>query len=103
MMGPITRWNDDRLDDLARRVNEHHLHLDRLDDLMITQAVFSTRLDDIAGDTGKCLLLLDEFKKDMAKHEIEVRKERITDRRWLIATSLTVAAIIVAAMGVFLG
>jgi cytochrome c-type biogenesis protein CcmH/NrfG len=99
----LIRWSDDRLDDLANRVHEHHQHLARLDDLITAHAVFAERLGDVARDTARCLSTLDQLKADMSSSVDQQRRDRKLDRRWLIATALTVAAIIVAALGVFIG
>jgi hypothetical protein len=100
---PLTRWNDDRLDDLARRVNETSEALRQLQDLRVSQSVLEAKVDDVAKDTVSCLMSLEQMKKDWMHRDEEARRERKLDRRWLIATALTVAAIIVASLGIFVG
>ena len=107
---PLQRWSDDRLDDLLARVDANTEQLRRLTDVMVQQAQMTERLEDLSEDTRTCLSEIRQMARDQAQkedaqrqREIEIRRERIVDRRWLIGTALTVSAIVVAALGVFLG
>lgn len=78
----MPRWTDERLDDLAKRVDG--------------------KLDDLAEDLTECLHKLEEMGLEWRVREQALRQERKSDIRWLIGTAIAVAAIIVAALGVFI-
>jgi len=105
----VQRWNDDRLDDLARRVDEHGDHLKALTEIMVQQAELKQKLSDLAEDTSSCLSSLQEITREWRQREQAQRdreetqrKERKADRRWLVGTAILVCSIIIAALGVFL-
>lgn len=61
------------------------------------------KVDGVQEDTHNCLSDLRELKRDLEKRGADQAKERKADRRWLIATLLTTAGLIVAALAIFLG
>jgi chromosome segregation ATPase len=100
---PLTRWNDDRLDDLAQSLRSQGNQLNALIDLRVEMAGLTQELNDVSGDTKSCVEALENLKRDLEKRSQEQIKERKADRRWMVATFLTTAGLIVAALAIFLG
>jgi hypothetical protein len=102
-MPELIRWSDDRLDDLWREVQG-------LSDMREEIIRIDVRTSSGATTQAECLRKLDALELRMNRRDeqrLEERKsqaqERKADRRWLLATLLTVAALIIAALGIFLG
>lgn len=98
-----TRWGDSRLDDLA---NEFRA----LRDLPAKLAELIVELRHLKDDTSACHKSVRELRREFNNYREEQqdlieahRLERKQDRRWMIGTVLTSAALVVAAMGVLLG
>lgn len=106
-MNPLHRWNDDRLDDLARRVDLNAKAFTelsgRLTDIIVEQARLSEKVGDVVHDVSACLTQIEEHRRESAARDVVQRRERKADRRWMVGTALTVAALIIAALGIFLG
>jgi hypothetical protein len=102
-MPELIRWSDDRLDDLWREVQG-------LSDMREEIIRIDVRTSSGATTQAECLRKLEALELRMNRRDeqrLEERKsqaqERKADRRWLLATLLTVAALIIAALGIFLG
>jgi hypothetical protein len=102
-MSPLTRWNDDRLDDLLQLVRSQGVQLGNLADMKSDMAGLKQKVDDVSEDTHSCVDSLNRLKTDLEHRSMEQSKERKADRRWLVATLLTTASLIVAALAIFLG
>lgn len=103
MTPPLTRWNDDRLDDLAALVRSQTGQINTLLDIRADMAGVRQKVDDVSEDTHSCLGSLDKLKTDLEKRARDQANERKADRRWMVATLLTTASLIIAALAVFLG
>jgi hypothetical protein len=102
-MPELIRWSDDRLDDLWREVQG-------LSDMREEIIRIDVRTSSGATTQAECLRKLDALELRMNRRDeqrLEERKaqaqERKADRRWLVLTLLTVAGLIIAALGIFLG
>lgn len=102
-MNPLSRWNDDRLDDLAQLVRSHSDQLNSLLDMRTEMAGLRQKVDDVSEDTHTCVASLDNLKTDLQKRSENQAKERKADRRWMIGTVLATASIVIAALAIFLG
>jgi uncharacterized protein Yka (UPF0111/DUF47 family) len=102
-MTELNRWSDDRLDDLARTVRTLAEQVTSLVDMRAEMAGLSQKVTDVSENTHSCVNALEKLKTDLENRSKEQSKERKADRRWLIATLLTTAGIIVAALAIFLG
>lgn len=102
-MTPLTRWNDDRLDDLARLVRSQGDQLQALTDMRVEMAGLRDKVEGVQEDTHHCLSDLRDLKKDLEARALSQQKERKADRRWMVATLLTTAGLVVAALAIFLG
>lgn len=118
----MERWTDDRLDDamrsIERTLNMHEKAIALFADTGNRVIKLDAHVTGIADDTAECrngihelrnqlkatadLLAEQELKQTQAKLEEreQLKRERISDRRWLIGTILTVMGLIVATMGV---
>jgi hypothetical protein len=99
----LLRWNDDRLDDLAGQVRHINLELQKITDVKTELAALKLQVMAIGTDSQECgddvkALRLDLEKRAQVQHE-----ERRADRKWLIATLLSTAGLIIAALAIFLG
>lgn len=92
----LVKWNDDRLDDLAREV--HNL-TDTRDAVIRLDGSVAT----VHADVTELAKAFEKWKIDEAVKVERQREERKADRRWLIGTVLASASIIVAALAVFVG
>jgi septal ring factor EnvC (AmiA/AmiB activator) len=103
----LTRWTDDRLDDLARQVQQNSDTLKYLGtvlgDLQILNARIDERLRETADDSHACLNGLKSLRDDLEQRSQAQAQERRADRKWLIATLLTTAGLIIAAVALFVG
>jgi hypothetical protein len=102
-MPELIRWSDDRLDDLWREVQG-------LSDMREEIIRIDVRTSSGATTQAECLRKLEALELRMNlrdEQRLEERKaqaqERKADRRWLVLTLLTVAGLIIAALGIFLG
>jgi hypothetical protein len=102
-MTPLDRWNDDRLDDLHAQVRGATKRLETMENIRGELIELRTNLHSVAEDAGQCLLDLRQLKLDLDKRAVDQHKERKADRRWVIATALTTAGLIIAALAIFLG
>lgn len=93
-MTVLGRWNDDRLDDLAREVHV-------LTDASVTTIRLEGQVEGLAKDLGELIRAFSEFKREESRKETEQHKERKSDRRWMIGTALTSAALVISALAVF--
>ena len=102
-MSPLSRWNDDRLDDLARQVQ---INTDAIKEhLKIREELIELRalVNGVADDTHECRTDVKTLKADWARRDEIQHNERKSDRRWMIGTALTTAGLIIAALAIFLG
>lgn len=107
---PVSRWNDDRLDDLARQVQ---INTDAIKEhLKIREELIEVKaeLRSISDDTHECRADVKSLKdardvdrKAQEERDLQQHKERKADRRWMIATALTTAGLIIAALAIFIG
>lgn len=93
---PLSRWNDDRLDDLARQVQE-------LAGVQAELAQMRERLGSVNDDTHSCITELRDLKAQLDRRAQTQHEERKSDRRWMIGTLLTTAGLVIAALAVFVG
>lgn len=102
-MTPVERWNDDRLDDLAAQVKTNTNQLLTLGDIRGELIDLRGQMRAMGEDSHECLTDLRQLKKDLDLRAIEQHKERKADRKWVVATALTTAGLIIAALAIFLG
>jgi hypothetical protein len=102
-MTPLTRWNDDRLDDLARAVRQQGEQLNALVDMRVEMTSLRDKVDGVQEDTHVTVAALEKLKENLEKRAVDQAKERKADRRWMVATLLTTAGLVVAALAIFLG
>jgi hypothetical protein len=92
----LVRWNDERLDDLAQEVRRN---ADVREQIVQLRAQVQT-----ASETaGRAVVKLEELEEHLAESARTQHRERVSDRRWMIATLLTTAGLVIAALGIFLG
>lgn len=114
MTPELRRWTDERLDDLAKRVEDNTRQQDLINqlrtdvstlksDLSGIVATLRTELRGVGGDTVQCITELRDLKVDLKKREEVQHDERRADRRWMIGTLLTTAGLVIAALAIFLG
>lgn len=87
---------DNRLLDLASDVRA-------LSPLVIAHAEMGVKLTTAVAEAKAAHDSTEQLRQDLADREVEQRKERKSDRRWMIGTVLTTATLVVAALAVFLG
>jgi chromosome segregation ATPase len=102
-MPTFTRWNDDRLDDLARQVARNAERLEEYTQIREELAKVRERLANVSGDTHDCITELRALKRDLEDRARSQHDERKADRRWMFATVLTTAGLIIAALAIFIG
>ena len=102
-MTPLERWTDDRLDDLAERVNT----LMRMQEKI---AAMEIQLVQVHAQSTQCLdelRLMRRAQEVAEEHRLErdeaQRQERKQDRKWAIATIIAVLTLVIGALAVFLG
>lgn len=113
-----SRWTDERLDDNVGIIHDELRALRELPNAMATLAV---RIDQVGKDVDNCYVnvrdvaqrlsryIEDEHKRRETEAEKEEllkeqrRQERKSDRRWLVATGLSSAGLVVAAIGLITG
>lgn len=100
-MAALSRWNDDRLDDLAERVQTLARQQEQLLQMRAELVEVRTNLLNVSGDTSECIAALGRLKSDLDQRAIMQHDERKADRRWMIATLLTTAGLIIAALAIF--
>ena len=87
----LSRWNDDRLDDLAAEVRM----LNQMPEKIIR---VETELINVSKDAQACLEEVKTLNQHLSKREEEQRIERKSDRRWLVGTGMTSASLVIAAL-----
>jgi hypothetical protein len=102
-MNAMDRWNDDRLDDLHDQVRAAHQRIEAMENIRGELIELRTHMSVIGEDSHECLRDLRQLKADLDKRAQDQVKERKADRRWVIATALTTAGLIIAALAIFLG
>lgn len=102
-MTVLGRWNDDRLDDLARQVERNAVRLEEYVEIRAELAKVRERLANVSEDTHDCIGKLEQLKLDLDLRAQVQHDERKADRRWMIATLLTTAGLVIAALAVFIG
>jgi glutathione S-transferase len=83
------RWNDDRLDDLLRRVNGTPERVTRLEEQFHN---FDADLAELKTASHSLVVRLEHREQEQAK-------ERKQDRRWLVGSCFTAAGLVIAALG----
>jgi DNA-binding ferritin-like protein len=101
------RWTDSRLDDRFETVTSE---LRVLRDVPTKLGEFKEQLRQLRRDVDACAESVKEHRDDFSAYVEEQtrtheahRIERKSDRRWMIGTVLTSAALVIAAMGLLLG
>jgi regulator of replication initiation timing len=102
-MTELNRWSDDRLDDLAQVVRSLGEQLTTIVDMRAEMAGLNQKVSDVIQDTHSCVTSLEKLKTDLDNRAKEQAKDRKSDRRYMVATLLTTASIIVAALAIFWG
>lgn len=102
-MTSLTRWNDDRLDDLAELLKTHGQQINTLSDLRSELAGLRQKVDDVSDNTHSCVNSLERLKTDLEKRASDQAVERKADRRWMVGILLTTTGLIIAALAIFLG
>jgi len=100
---PLTRWTDERLDDLARQVQANTEQIKEYAKFREALIRLEARLDGIGEDAHNCLSDLKDLKASLARREEIQHAERKADRRWMIGTAIATAGLIVAALAIFIG
>lgn len=98
-----TRWGDSRLDDLANELRA-------LRDIPMKLSELKSELKTLRRDMDACSQSVREHRDDFSTYVEEQEKtneahrlERKSDRRWMVGTVLTAAALVIAAMGLLVG
>lgn len=99
----LSRWNDDRLDDLASTVRRNVGRLDDMDRLWVELAELRKDVQTFGKDAHGCLTKLDRLQNNLAAQAQVQHDERKADRRWMIGVLLTTAGLVIAALAIFLG
>ena len=89
MTDELRRWNDDRLDDLLRRVNGTP---DRVTALEAQFRNFDADLAELKAASHALVVRLEHREQEQVK-------DRKQDRRWLVGSSFTAAGLVIAALG----
>lgn len=92
----IDRWNDSRLDDFYAEFRRMVITVEKV-------AVLERTLEGVAEDAEGCRTEVAAMRADLASTARNQIAERKSDRRWLIGTCLSTAALIIAAVGIFVG
>jgi purine-nucleoside phosphorylase len=100
---PLTRWNDERLDDLHARVRDNTKRLDEY-------LYIKTELVDLRGHVEnaekiavQALTTITNMQDKLETRAQAQRDERKSDFRWMIGTLLVSAGLIVAAVRLLIG
>lgn len=102
-MTDLSRWNDDRLDDLALNVRSNSEQLRAVSDIRTGLSELRGGLKNVEEDSLQCISELRQLKKDLETRAETQHRERKADRKWMVATALATASIIIAALAAFLG
>lgn len=97
------RWTDERLDDLARTVRDLSEQMAAISDIRANLVGLNERLGGVSGDTTNCINELRDLKTTLDHRAEEQTRERKADRKWMVATLLATASLVIAALAVFLG
>ena len=73
-----------------------------LEKVDVTLATLDLRLNDLAHDTHSSSKELRELRQTVQDRREQDRKDRLQDRRWLIGTTLSAAALVITAVGIIL-
>lgn len=103
MTPELYRWNDDRLDDLAARVEQIAREYEHILNIRTELAEMRGQIKGVGGDTTECITELRALKTELQTRETTQRLERRADRRWMVGTLLTTAGLVIAALAIFLG
>lgn len=90
------RWNDARLDDLAEEVRHTGRQAERI-------PVIEANLTVVGSDAKGARDSVAVLRQELNAREIARVSERKSDRRFLIGTCLTAAALVIAAIQVLQG
>lgn len=96
MTEPRTRWNDDRLDDLAGSVQV-------MRDLPQAVAKIGVRMDDARDDVNRLGSKVQSYIDEQRDVEKQRRRDRKSDFRWVVGTVLASASLVIAALALFVG
>lgn len=92
----LERWNDDRLDDFYEEFRRMVVTVEKV-------GIIEANLRTVSEDVKACRGNVHALRSDLATAAANQVIERRSDRRWLIGTCLSSAALIIAAVGVLLG
>lgn len=112
-----TAWGDSRISSEFKAVREELLSLrplpervSTLTDEMRVMRDLPTRLAEIAvefrgmrEDIGNCFTAIREAEAKREAREEEQRRERKSDRRWMVGSAFTAASLVVATLGLLAG
>jgi hypothetical protein len=99
----LSRWNDDRLDDLAATVRRNTGRLDDVDKIRVELAELRKDVQAFGEDAHGCLQSLDRLQINLANQAKVQHEERKADRRWMIGVLLTTTGLVIAALAIFFG
>lgn len=102
-MAELHRWNDDRLDDLAKRVEEAMAVHSKISTLEVQVATVTQQSTTCLTEIRRVRELQEEAEDHRMEREEQQRRERKSDRKWTLGTLLVVATLVITALGVFLG
>lgn len=94
-MTPSERWNDDRLNDFY---SEFRRTRDQVEKIAVMEATLKT----VGEDASACRESIEKLRENLDGAARTQVTERKADRRWLIGTCLSAAALILAALGLLL-
>lgn len=101
------RWSDARLDDKFETITGELTALRKLPERL---ADVAAEVRNLRRDVDHCFTSLREHRDDFSTYVEEQDKtheahrlERKSDRRWMVGTVLTSAALVIAAMGLLVG
>ena len=102
-MSPITRWNDERLDDLHSRVRENTKRLDEYVSLKSELVDLRAHVENAEKVALQALATITNMQEKLEARANAQREERKADMRWMVGTLLVSAGLIVAAVRLFIG
>jgi predicted nuclease with TOPRIM domain len=100
---PLSRWNDERLDDLHVRVRENTKRLDEYVNLRTELVDLRGHVENAEKIAVQALTLITTMQEKLETRQLAQAAERKADRRWMIGTFLVSAGLIVTAVRLFIG
>jgi len=95
-MTPLSRWNDDRLDDLYEDLRRTMNTVDEI-------GALKTDLSYVAKDVTSCRNNIHKLRDDIAATALRQANERRSDKRWYIGTFIASISMLSGGIAIILG